>query len=91
MLKKRVTGFKAAKYSLKGAKKSQLTYVQKSMPAEIWDSFCEVCILRRVEDHLESVCEELQLLKALVFPMSGEFSMNNHFTHITMSASCHSS
>jgi hypothetical protein len=54
MLKKEVTGFKEAKYSLKGAKKFQLTYVQKPMPAEIWDSFCEVCILRRVEDHLRT-------------------------------------
>jgi hypothetical protein len=31
------------------------------------------------------VCEELQLLKILVFPLSGELSMNNHFTHTTSS------
>jgi hypothetical protein len=31
------------------------------------------------------VCEELQLLKVSVFPLSGEFSMNNHFTHTTSS------
>jgi hypothetical protein len=32
------------------------------------------------------VCEELQLLKVSVFPLSGEFSMNsNHFIHTTSS------
>jgi hypothetical protein len=31
------------------------------------------------------VSEELQLLKVSAFPLSGEFSMNNHFTHTTAS------
>jgi hypothetical protein len=33
----------------------------------------------------EPACEELQLLKVLVFLLSGEFSINNHFTHTTSS------
>jgi hypothetical protein len=33
----------------------------------------------------EAVCEELQLLKVSMFPLSGEFSMNSHFTHTTSS------
>jgi hypothetical protein len=31
----------------------------------------------------ESLCEELQLLKISVFPLSGKFSLNNQFTHTT--------
>jgi hypothetical protein len=31
------------------------------------------------------VCKELQLLKVPVFPLLGEFSMNNHSTHATSS------
>jgi hypothetical protein len=45
----------------------------------------EVRVLRRVEEDPEPVCEELQLLKVSVFPLSGDFSMNNHFTHTTSS------
>jgi hypothetical protein len=33
----------------------------------------------------EAACEELQLLKVSVFSLSGEFSMNSHFTCITSS------
>jgi hypothetical protein len=33
----------------------------------------------------ELVCQELQLLKVSLFPLSGEFSMNNHFTQTTSS------
>jgi hypothetical protein len=32
------------------------------------------------------MCEEFQLLKILVFPLSGEFSTNNNITHTTSSA-----
>jgi hypothetical protein len=46
----------------------------------------EVGVLRRVEENPgTSVCEEMQLLKVSVFSLSGEFSMNNHFTHSTSS------
>jgi hypothetical protein len=31
------------------------------------------------------VYKELQLLKVSLFPLSGEFSMNNHFTNTTPS------
>jgi hypothetical protein len=31
------------------------------------------------------MCEELQLLKVSVFPLSGEFSMNSLFTRTTSS------
>jgi hypothetical protein len=34
---------------------------------------------------MEPLCEELLLLKALVIPLSGECSMNSHFTYTTQS------
>jgi hypothetical protein len=48
------------------------------MLAETWASFR---VPRKWKKILESVCEELQLLKVLVFPLSGEFSMNYFYTH----------
>jgi hypothetical protein len=51
------------------------------MPAEIRASFREA---RREERKkiLEAECEELQLLKVSVFPLSGELSMSNHIQRV---------
>jgi hypothetical protein len=39
----------------------------------------------RIPQIPEPVCEELQVLRILVFPLSGEFSKKNRFTHTTSS------
>jgi hypothetical protein len=44
------------------------------MPAEIWEYSG---VWKEIPD---PVCEQLQLLEISAIPLSGEFSMNNHFT-----------
>jgi hypothetical protein len=54
------------------------------MPHEVWASFQEVLVLRRVEEDPGTGVQRIAAAEA-VFPLPGEFSMNSHFIHTTSS------
>jgi hypothetical protein len=53
------------------------------MPAEIWVSFREVHILRRVEEDHRTSVQRIAAAEGISVPLVWKIFMNNYFTHKT--------
>jgi hypothetical protein len=60
------------------------------MPAEIWASYQEVCVLRRAEEDPRTSVQRTAPVRSISVLLSEEFSICNNFTHTTSRKCKHS-